>query len=103
MGNLDGARSFEELQIDLQSLNDAGKSWREISRLPEYEGLAPGTLCSIPKGYEPKNRAVRRQLRLPVLTGSPTEEVCACGNLFVPNVPWRKKCYKCSPVQRKNS
>jgi hypothetical protein len=42
--------------------------WREIASLEEFEGVAPGTLCSIAKGnYEPKDNEIRKRLGLPII------------------------------------
>lgn len=37
-------------------------TWREIADREEYRGIAAGTLCSVSKGYVPKDLIVRRKL-----------------------------------------
>jgi len=60
--------TFKRLVDKLASLHHIHKSWRKIADLPEFEGVAPGTLCSIAKGkYEPKDNEIRKQLGLPIV------------------------------------
>lgn len=40
-------------------------SWREIADTGEFSGIAPGTLCSIANGREPKSAHLRHALGLP--------------------------------------
>ena len=51
-------------------------SWREIAKLPEFQGIPAGTLCSISKGFEPKNPKVRVQLGLSAQALAPVCPTC---------------------------
>ena len=48
--------------------NDEKLSWRQIAKLPQFDGIvAAGSLCSFAKGtWEPKRKAIRQALELPV-------------------------------------
>jgi hypothetical protein len=60
--------TFKRLVDKLISLHLKYKSWRKIAALPEFEGIPPGTLCSISKGdYEPKDNEIRKRLGLPII------------------------------------
>ena len=53
----------------LNKMHDEEKmSWRQIAKLPQFDGIvAAGSLCSFAKGtWEPKRRAIRLALELPV-------------------------------------
>ena len=39
-----------------------GMTWRKIAKMKEYRGIPAGTLCSISKGYWPKDLTVLRKL-----------------------------------------
>ena len=42
--------------------------WRDMAEMPEFRGVAPGTLCAIARSnYEPKREDLRRKLGLPEL------------------------------------
>ena len=57
-----------QLVEKLLSLHLKHKNWREVAALPEFKGVAPGTLCSIAKGdYEPKDNEIRKRLGLPII------------------------------------
>ena len=52
-------------QAIIGQLRGKGMKWREISALPEYDGIPPGSLCAFYKGkWIPKDNKVRRQLGL---------------------------------------
>jgi len=55
--------------------DDDNMSWRRIAKLPQFDGIvAAGSLCSFAKGtWEPKRRAIRLALELPVYE---TLELC---------------------------
>lgn len=53
----------DTLQARLLYLHDKEDlTWRKIAAMEEFGGVAAGTLCSISKGYMPKDLAVRRKL-----------------------------------------
>lgn len=59
---------IERLRVKLRSLHHKYKSWRKIAALPEFDGIVPGTLCSIAKGdYEPQDNEIRRILGLSII------------------------------------
>jgi hypothetical protein len=39
-----------------------GMTWRKIAKMKEYRGIPAGTLCSISKGYWPKDVVILRKL-----------------------------------------
>ena len=45
--------------------DEEGMTWRKIATMKEYRGIPAGTLCSISKGYWPKDLAVLRKLGIP--------------------------------------
>jgi len=60
----------------LNKLHDDDKlTWRQIAARPQFAGIvAAGSLCSFAKGtWEPKRRAIRLALELPVYE---TLELC---------------------------
>ncbi len=62
--------------------DDERMSWRQIAKLPQFAGIvAAGSLCSFAKGtWEPKQKAIRLALELPVYK---TLEICeACAERF---------------------
>ena len=67
----------------LNKLHDEEKlSWRQIAKLPQFAGIvAAGSLCSYAKGtWEPKRKAIRLALELPVYK---TLEICEeCAERF---------------------
>jgi len=74
-------QTLDKLQERLKTLHNSNMNWRTISALPEFrlpsgEPIAPGTLCSIAKGRDPKNPHVRAVLHLPALIPAPACRVC---------------------------
>jgi len=70
-------RTGDNWQQVLQNLHTtSGMSWREIANLPEFQGIPAGTLCSISKGFEPKNPKVRVQLGLSAQALAPVCPTC---------------------------
>ena len=62
-------KHLTNLRAKLKALYEKGVQWREIASLPEFDGVPPGTLCSIAKGnYEPKDNEIRKTLGLPTIT-----------------------------------
>jgi len=55
--------------------DDEKMSWRQIAKLPQFDGIvAAGSLCSFARGtWEPKRKAIRLALELPVYK---TIELC---------------------------
>ncbi len=55
--------------------DDDNMTWRQIAALPQFAGIvAAGSLCSFAKGtWEPKRKAIRLALELPVYK---TIELC---------------------------
>ena len=88
-------------------------SWRQIAKVDPYSGIPPGTLATMLKDSYIPNKW-RSQLGLDVDTPitpigkvAPRSQaleslVCVvCARPFIPNHPRRRKCYLCSPTQRK--
>lgn len=88
-------RTCDSLRRRLLSLYDGSTvKWRDVAAMPEFGGVAAGTLCSISKGYEPKSLHVRLALGLPAYMSTP---VCPrCGVVHV-----RKTCPPAQPSARR--
>ena len=53
----------DTLQNRLIYLHDIeDMTWRKIADMKEYRGIPAGTLCSISKGYWPKDLSILRKL-----------------------------------------
>ncbi len=60
--------TFKRLVDELVSLHEKHGNWRKVASLSRFEGVSPGTLCSIAKGnYEPKDNEIRKRLKLPII------------------------------------
>lgn len=60
--------NLQHLIRRLNMLHQKHKNWRAVASLEEFDGIAPGTLCSIAKGnYEPRDNKIRKKLGLPIV------------------------------------
>lgn len=90
---------IQALRAEIATLR-ACQPYPSWAHLGAFYGVPKGTLWRIAQtDYEPKDRAIRLRLGLP--TRLPAAWVtCECGNEYAPNVPWRKRCYVCSPPRK---